>query len=116
MAELAHVASAAALFIGIEGGPTHYMSNYCMSLLLFSSKFYEFLFKNWIPPLENYQKEKEFEDKTELFVSRSDKYSAGALVEFPTRQYPLKPYYLDLEPFNIPTQHIVDAVKIMLNR
>ncbi|MEK9726814.1 MAG: hypothetical protein VW397_01775 [Candidatus Margulisiibacteriota bacterium] len=112
--ELAEIASNASLFIGIEGGPTHYLSNECNSLILFSSKFHKFLFQNWLPPLGPFSLQDTNYSNAQLYLSKHTSHRYGALVQIPKKRYRIKPYYIDLDPLSISNQAITNAITLLI--
>lgn len=108
--ELAVVAKHSRLYIGIEGGASHYLAAFCPAMIIFTPKSYEYQFNLWRPI--------EFEYcnlfETDHVMMVSDKCNYAALLQKPTRRYSFKPHYIDKEPLTLNSQLIIEAKDVFL--
>ena len=103
--QLAVISSKALLFVGIEGGASHYCSSQVNSLIIFSSKSYDYHFHAFASNIGVFVKY-EFINSALWLNNRG----SGILIQKPKRKYLFKPYYISKEPLSLAPEIILKAV------
>lgn len=103
--EISVIAKRSKLYIGIEGGASHYISCFCPSMVLFTPKSYKYQFKLWLPTGHTYTNI--FENNQLIMVSNKKDYLA--LLQKPKKSFPFKPYYVFKEPLDLSAEVIIDS-------
>ena len=109
--ELAAIAKNAKIFIGNEGGATHYCSSQCNSIKLFISKSYDYHFFGFTSNTGTFSKTED--NNSALWENKQGDY---ILIPKPRRRYPFRPYIINVEQQNLKVDRILEIInKSILN-
>jgi len=104
--ELAFIANSSTLYIGVEGGVSHYLSTQISSIILFSPKSYLEHYKIWLPITKSEFQEYIFLKNIKVLKALDGNKVYYAILNKPRKIFNLKPYIYE-EPFHIRYNDIV---------